>query len=284
MPALPQLTSVAGGLLSGGAPLNMAEVAQGMPGSPPVVVQSSTASTSASGPASFTQTVTATKVGSLLVWFVAVSASAGAALGATPAGWTLAWSQVQGTLALGCYIQPLNPGGITTVTLSSPTATAGGIAGAFFEVANCPYSDVQTQNAQGSSSAMSSGTLLVPMGNQNIVLGAVAWVLGAATDTPANVALANAAWTSLAQASSTGGATNNATLIASSMIQTSQVATAATGCRVAGTLSGSAVWNAGCLSLRSTGSDNPVNAATGAIPVDTLVGGGPGGYSVTGGM
>src|SRR5271163_931411 len=139
MPALNPLTALGGLNPFGGAPLSLPLIATSGGGAGPVIAQTATASTSVSGPASFTLSLTASQVGSTLVVFVAVNASAGAALGATPAGWTLVWSQTVGTLAVGCYVYYNNPGGIASFILASPTATLGGIAGICYECVNCPF-------------------------------------------------------------------------------------------------------------------------------------------------
>lgn len=213
----------------------------------PTFIQSAGTSTSSSGPANITQTVTSTKVGSYLVWAVAVSASAAAALGGTPTGWTLLTSQTQATLATAIYVFPGNPGAITTVTFSSSaTATAGGIAAWFWEIDNVFFVTAKGTSANGSSTSPASGSV-TPANDVNLELGVVSWVLGAAS-----LSAPTGGWTTTnAQQSSTAGATNNAAL--QTFSQTAPFGTA-TSVAMGATLSGSSVWEAGVLAVPSTAS------------------------------
>jgi hypothetical protein len=261
MPALNPLTGLGGLNPSGGAPASVPAVGYTGADSGPVVVQTATGSTAVSGPASFTLTFASTQVGSTLVVFVAVNASAAAALGATPTGWTLVWSQVVGTLALGCYAFYNNPGAITAFTLASPTATLGGIAGIGYEVQNCPFLSDLNQNQTGNSTAPASGAAqLQPPATCNTILGAVAWVLGAATLTIGNTTPTGTIATTTAQISSTNG-TTNAAIRATVAIQPAMVSGASTGFIIAGTLSAGAVWDAGAINLRSLASDYSVGSS-----------------------
>lgn len=263
MPAIPSPSMIPGGLIPfGGAPLSVPQIGQLQPPAVPVLVQSGTASTAVSGPASFTQNFPgATRVGTLLVWFVAVNASAGAALGPTPAGWTLLWSQVVATLALGCYIYPNNPGGLTSATLSGPTATTGGISGSFYEEANCPFipGDVVTNTNGNSTTPNSSATnaQIAPPGTNNFLFGAIAWVLGAATLSFNNNAAQGiqGGFVTTAQISSTNGTTNAALQTGIIVQQASVSANPAFGFRFAGTLTASSVWAAGLANARSLATD-----------------------------
>lgn len=255
MPALSTIPAVGGLVPFGGAPLSVPAIAYANLPAPAEVEQTVTGSTSVSGPTSFTLTFASSEVGSALVVFVAVNASAAAALGPTPAGWTLVWSQVVATLALGCYVYYNNPGGITAFTLSGPTATTGGIAAIGYEVDNCPFTSDLNQNQTGSSTAPTSGAAqLQPPATNNIILGAVAWVLGTATLTVGNTSPAGSIATTTAQISSTVG-TTNAAIVGTVIIQPAIASGASSGFIIGGTLSVSSVWDAGAINLRSTASD-----------------------------
>ena len=235
----------------------------------PVIVQSAGANTTASGPTNITQTVTATQVGTYLVWVVAVNASAGAALGGTPTGWTLAASRSSATLAVGVYVQPANPGALTSVTFSSAaTATTGGIASWFWEVDNCPFSTFSATSAVGSSTAPASGSVTpLPSG---LMLGMVAWVLGTATFT--NTSTNSPPWVTNAQQSSTGGTTNAAVRTG----QTSDAFNSVAPNTWQGTLSASAQWVAAIVIVPSSASSGvALEAPSHAWVID-----GGAGYSV----
>lgn len=271
MPALPPPSMQIGALAPGFSPLPPAGPMRTPNQNPAVasVIQSAGASTSASGPTNITQTVTATQPGTFLVWAVAVNASAGAALGGTPAGWTLLNSRVVATLALGLYVYQSNPGSLTSITFSSSaTATTGGIASWFWEIDNCPWPAKGSITATGSSTAPASGSVAtLPSG---IMLGVVAWVLGTATFS--NTATNSPPWVTNAQQSSTAGTTNAA-------IQTAQATDAWAELApndIHGTLSASAVWDAAIVIIPSSGGGTPVSLASSrAYVID-----GGAGYSV----
>jgi len=262
MPALNPLTALGGLNPFGGAPLSLPLIATSGAGAGPVVQQTATGSTSSNGPASFTLTLTASQVGSALVVFVAVNASSGAALGATPAGWTLVASQVVGTLALGCYVYYNNPGGITSFVLGSPTATAGGIAGVGYEVLNAPFpSDVFLSATGSSTTPASNASQLVPPATNNMVLGVLAWVAGAVTLTFGNtVPTGTIATAQGARTVSTVG-TTNAAIQAAYFVQPAMASSASTGFIIGGTLTGSVVWDGMIVNLRSLASDYSVGSA-----------------------
>lgn len=260
MPALSTISPIGGLLPFGGAPASVPAIATSVLPQPPNIVQSFTGSTAVSGPTTYTQSFPASQVGSALIVLVAVNASAAAALGATPAGWTLVWSQVTATLALGCYVYYNNPGAITTFTLSSPTATTGGIVSTGWEVQNCPFISDVNQNQNGNSTAPASGAAqLQPPATNNLIVGAVAWVAGAITLTVGNTTPAGAITTTTAQVTSTNG-TTNAAIRGTIIIGPAQAAGASTGYIIGGTLSGAVVWDAGCCNLRSTASDYSVGS------------------------
>jgi hypothetical protein len=214
----------------------------------PVTIQSAGFSTSVSGPTNISQTVTATKTGTYLVWGVAVNASAGAALGGTPAGWTLLTSQTVATLAAALYIFPGNPGALTSVTFSSnATATTGGIASWFWELDNVFFVTAKGVSANGNSTSPASGSV-TPANNLNMMLGMVAWVLGAAT-----LSAPTGGWTTTnAQTSSTVGTTNAAIETFSQIGAFGPPGAASLGA----TLSAGSVWVDGVLVVPSTASGN----------------------------
>lgn len=273
MPALPPPSMQIGALAPGFSPFPPTGPVRQTGQNPALatLLQNAGANTSASGPTNISQTVTATQVGTYLVWAVAVSASAASALGGTPTGWTLAASKSVATLSLGVYVFPNNPGGITAVTFSSnATATAGGIASWFWEVDNAPFATQTNASANATSTALASGAL-TPVADSALILGAGAWVLGTATltDTSTN----NLPWSINAQKSSTGGATNNAALRTSS---TSGAFGAPAAAQFQGTLSASSVWAAVILAIPSSGGGGPVNEA----PSHAFVIDSGGGYAV----
>jgi hypothetical protein len=261
MPALNPLTALGGLIPFGGAPISVPAVAYSGSMAPGVIQQTATGSTNTSGPTSFTLACTSTQPGSALVCFVAVDASAGAALGATPTGWTLLWSQVVTTLALGCYVYMNNPGAITSFVLASPTATLGGIAGILYECINCPFPSDLNSSQTGSSTGPASGAAqLQPPATNNLILGAVAWVIGTATLTVGNTTPAGAIAVTTAQVSSTNG-TTNAAIRGTVVNQPAMASGASTGFIIGGTLSVLSVWNAGILNLRSLASDYSVGSS-----------------------
>jgi hypothetical protein len=263
MPALNPLTGLGGLNPFGGAPVSVPVVAySSLPNGGASVVQTVTGSTSVNGPASYTLTFASSQVGSALVVFVTVNASAGAALGATPAGWTLVWSQAVATLATGCYVYYNNPGAITSFTLSSPTATTGGIAGVGYEVQNAPFSADTFLSANGSSTTpASNASQLVPPATNNIILGAIGWVAGAVTLTFGNTTPAGTLTTAQGARTVSTVGTTNAAIQAVYFIQPAMASIASTGFITSGTLSGAVVWEAGILNLRTLASDYSVGSA-----------------------
>lgn len=273
MPALPPPSLQIGALAPGFSPMPPAGPVRTPQQTPaaPVIVQSAGAHTTSSGPTNITQTITATQQGTFLVWAVAVNASAGAALGGTPAGWTLtSVSSAVATLAFAVYIYPNNPGGLTSVTFSSnATATTGGIAAWFWELDNCPATAAVVRFAAGTSTSPASGNLN-PVLDSMLMLGATAWVLGTATFT--STSTGGYAWTVNAQQSSTAGTTNAAVQTGSNTVPFGTPANAA----YQGTLSASAVWVAAAIGIASSASGGPVALA----PSRAFVVDGGAGYAV----
>jgi hypothetical protein len=263
MPAISPPTALGGLVPFGGAPISNPTIALNNGNvSPGVVQQTTTGASNVSGPTTYTHTFASTLVGSTLVIFVAVNASAGAALGATPAGWTLQWSQVVATLALGCYVYYNNPGAITAFTLGNPTATAGGISSVGYEVPNCPFpSDVNSSQTGSSTSAASGAAQLQPPATNNVVLGCVAWVRGSGVLTVGNTTPSGTIAASTSQINSVNG-TSNVAILGTVAIQPAMASGASTGFIIGGTISVSSVWNAGILNLRSLASDYSVGSAS----------------------
>lgn len=264
MPALPPPSMVIGapmpGMAAGAVVGSPVTNPNAMPAAATIIQQSGT-STAVSGPTNISQTVTATKVGTTLVWAVAVSASAASALGGTPTGWTLITSQSVATMSFALYALPNNPGAITTVTFSSnATATNGGIAAWFWEIST-PLAVLQSGSANANSVNLAAGSI-TPTRENLICLGAGAWVLGAATSSDASTPASTFALN--AQQSSTNGATNNAALRTASVLNTP----AGTAFNYALTLTAGSVWCAGELFVPSLASGQIVQDAAHARPMD----------------
>lgn len=269
MPALPPPSMQIGAPQPGYAPYAVTGPMPGMnatPGAYPQFYQSAGATTTISGPTNISQTVTATRQNTLLVWAVAVNASAAAALGGTPTGWTLATSTITATLALGLYVMLAanNPGGIASVTFSSnATATTGGIASWFWEVPSAPFAIPSggAHSTNGATSGTTSGSAVAPT-EMTLVLGATAWVLGASTWT---VTQGGSGWVVNAQQSSTNGTTNAA-------LQTGQnysgLAIPPTTIPFGGTLSVAAQWCGANIMVPVMISGQLLEASSRAIVID----------------
>lgn len=222
------------------------------------IIQTLGASTSASGPTNITQTVTSTQVGTTLVWVVAVNASAAAALGGTPTGWTLlAHPTAQATLDTAIYVYPNNPGAITSVTFSSnATATTGGIAAYFYELGYVlpGTGNITFTTANGSSTSPGSSSPPTLIGNGGICIGYNAWV---ATPTWTGGCQPGVAqWTQAAQQTSTAGTTNAALQVGYFPISPYMAFTSPNGFQYFGTLSVSAVWAGGTAVFATTAVDH----------------------------
>lgn len=266
MPALPPPSMTIGAPVTGYAPFGVSGPSRTPNSTPalPAQLQSAGAVTNASGPTNITQTVTATKAGTFLVWAVAVNASAAAALGGVPTGWTLATTQAVATLAVGVYVYPNNPGGITAVTFSSvATATTGGIAAWFWEIDNSFTASAKSLSATGNSTSPASGSL-APASDANQILGVVAWVLGAATLTSTSTNSTGLSWAFNAQQSSTAGTTNAAIQTGSTLNAYGPAGTV----QAQGTLSAGAVWVAATIAIPSTISSQTFLSGSRANVVD----------------
>lgn len=266
MPALPPPSMTIGAPAPGYAPIAVSGPSRTPNSTPglPVLVQSSQFFTNVSGPTNIVQPVTATKQGTYLVWVVTVVGSAATALGGTPTGWTLLASQTTATLALGVYGYPNNPGGITSVTFSSnATATTGGIASQVWEVDNAFTATAAVRSANGSSTAVASGSLTAPSDN-NLLLGAMGWVLGTATLTNTSTNSSGLPWQNLVGVQS-GSGTTNASLNTLNSLGAFGAGAAA---QVQGTLTVSSVWAAAIIALPSTASSQAFFSGTRANVVD----------------
>lgn len=216
-------------------------------------VHTSTASTSASGPTSFTHSFTATQPGSSILEFVAVSASSGAALGPTPAGWTQLLHITQSTLDVGVYVYLNAPAGTSSFALSAITATAGGAAAQQYEIADARGVELQylfSNSGSGTAATTQSGSAVAPSAIPAHGLGCVAYALtGGATFT--NSGSGTGMSGGVVQTSSTNGVTNNASLVVPSngnnlLVYLGSPASVPTF-KFAGTLSVSQVWAAALL-------------------------------------
>src|SRR5260221_11897582 len=164
MPALEPPSMQIGALPPGYSPLPPAgpALAYGFNLALPVVVQQVSLATTTLGPTGLVVTIAGSAVGTMLIALVAY-AEAGAVTIPTPAGYTLIAGTVGNsggnTIGGRVFIQPGNPGGVTTFTLAS-TINTNAIACAVYEVSNLvsPDGGYSTGAAPGNRAYAASTT------------------------------------------------------------------------------------------------------------------------------
>jgi hypothetical protein len=241
MPALEPPGMQIGALPPGFGPLPPAgpALAYGFNLALPAIVQQVTAATTTLGPTGITVNIAATQAGTMIVALVAY-AEGGAVTVPTPAGYTLVAGTVGtspgNTVGGRVFIQPANPGGLTTFVLSS-TVNTNAIAVAVYEVSNLVAPDggysggaAPGNQTYSNSSTNTTAPSYVPTSGPVILLGFECDVTGQAY-TPANV---GANWVTGTAATSTTG-TTNVVIRPFSVITTPELVTTY---RLAGSLAG----------------------------------------------
>lgn len=178
---------------------------------PPQLIQQVALASTVAAPTTFTLSgITATKAGSFLVLCLAYAES-GAPNVSTPAGWTTtaAGGNAGNTLGGRIMFQANNPGGITSVVLSTLSGI-NGIAVWFIELANVYALDSGFNNngaAQSFSNATTTPSIssYTPQSGPLFLVGFECDVTGQ-TYTPTNVGPSG--WIAGTTATSTTGATN----------------------------------------------------------------------------
>lgn len=211
MPALPPPSMQIAGLPNGAAsasPLPPGPVLQyGFVEQPPQLVQQVAAASAAAAPGTFTSNAATTQAGNFLVFLVAAACSGSPTI-STPSGWTsiVAATSVGNTIAVRVFVLPNNPGGITSVIVSS-LAAVNGIATWFGEFSGVFAVDpVYFGQASASNGSTTPAAAVYTAPAQGPLL-----LVGCETDlttqayTPANV---GANWVTGTSAVSTLGATN----------------------------------------------------------------------------
>ena len=145
-----------------------------------VLKQSGTTGTSAAAPSNISVNFSATVLGSALVVFVSATGAANVAITSLPAPWITIFNSSANSLARALFVQPNNPGGVTTVTVSLANTTAGGAAmifGEFTGVAVSSPLDASVTTTSAGSTGQSTQFATIPPNSDELVLGDLACVV-----------------------------------------------------------------------------------------------------------